>query len=161
MKAKVSVLFVCLGNICRSPTAEGVFRSRIHQLGLSEYFEVDSAGTSAYHIGSAPDGRSTHAALQRGYDLSAQSARQVLVEDFSRFHYVLAMDCDNLSNLMSIKPDDCSSDVALFLAYADNFNEQDVPDPYYGEGQGFERVLNLIEDASDGLLKSIRARYEF
>ncbi|MBK8971558.1 MAG: low molecular weight phosphotyrosine protein phosphatase [Hahellaceae bacterium] len=146
------ILFVCLGNICRSPTAEGVFRQKVAQAGLTSRIEVDSAGTSAWHIGSAPDPRSCEAAQRRGYDLSSLRARQVSPpEDFEQFDLILAMDRENLVNLQRICPADQLSKVKLFLDFA-SAGVREVPDPYYGGAQGFDQVLDLVEAASDGVL---------
>ena len=151
------VLFVCMGNICRSPTAEGVFRQRLQQAGLLEQVTVDSAGTGDWHVGKAPDNRSSQAALQRGYDLSSLRARQVQREDFQRFDLILAMDQDNLARLQALRPASGGADLDLFLRrYALAVDE--VPDPYYGGADGFEQVLDLIEQASDALLVEIKGR---
>lgn len=150
---KVSILFVCTGNICRSPTAEGVFRRHVEEAGLRAMFLIDSAGTHGYHVGEAPDRRATTAAGKRGYDLSSQQARQVSEEDFSRFDYILAMDRSNLAHLRSICPLQHTSKLRLFLEFAEQFVEREVPDPYYGGPQGFDRVLDLVEDAAKGLLR--------
>ncbi|MEM6301759.1 MAG: low molecular weight protein-tyrosine-phosphatase [Pseudomonadota bacterium] len=155
-----SVLFVCLGNICRSPTAEGVFRSTLRKAGLAETIRVDSAGTGAWHTGEPPDIRAQDAASRRGYDLSAIRSRQVRGEDFFEFDYVLAMDWSNLQELRSLKPDDSSSVVSLFLDYAPTAPTDEVPDPYYGSGDGFETVLDLVEQASNGLLTELRRSKE-
>jgi protein-tyrosine phosphatase len=150
---KTSVLFVCTGNICRSPTAEGAFRQRVEESGLQEQILIDSAGTHGYHIGEAPDRRSAAAAAKRGYDLSGQQARQVSGEDFERFDYILAMDRANLAHLRSICPLQHTSKLRLFLEFGERFVEREVPDPYYGGPQGFDHVLDLVEDAANGLLK--------
>ncbi len=149
------VLFVCMGNICRSPTAEGVFRQRLQQAGLLDRVTVDSAGTGDWHVGKAPDSRSAKVALRRGYDLSSLRARQVAVQDFSRFDLILAMDHDNLARLQALCPQGRGAELDLFLRrYQLALDE--VPDPYYGGADGFEQVLDLIEQASDGLLAEIR-----
>lgn len=151
----VSVLFVCLGNICRSPTAHGVFEQLVadHQLGHS--IRTDSAGTAAWHIGKQPDSRSVAAAANRGYDLTPLRARQVTVSDFEHFDYILAMDQSNLTDLQRLCPPDYSGELALFLTYGDS-DILAVPDPYYGDGDGFESVLDLVEQASQGLLSHIQ-----
>jgi protein-tyrosine phosphatase len=159
MKHKVSVVFVCMGNICRSPTAEAVFRHYVESAGMSEHILIDSAGTHDYHIGDRPDTRAQRAAQQRGYDMSKLRGRQVEVEDFRRFDYVLAMDRGNLAILNRISPADSNSQVGLFLEYARHHNEREVPDPYYGGADGFERVLDMVEDAAQGLLEEIRQRH--
>jgi protein-tyrosine phosphatase len=150
----VKVLFVCMCNICRSPTAEGVFRHQVNNAGLSEQIFIDSAGTHAYHVGNPPDTRAMGAALKRGVDLSTQRARRVTEDDFSSFDYVIAMDESNKDDLLAICPAGYEERVQLFLDFA-NSQESEVPDPYYGQGRGFEIVLNLVEDASDGLLEHI------
>jgi protein-tyrosine phosphatase len=139
----VRVLMVCLGNICRSPTAEAVLRHRLQAAGLGGRVEVDSAGTGSWHIGSPPDARSQRHAARRGYDLSALRARQVSEDDFHRFDLILAMDHDNLADLQSLAPDGAMrAEVRLFA-------EVEVPDPYTGGPEGFERVLDLVEARSD------------
>ena len=155
----IKVLFICLGNICRSPTAEGVFRHLVESEGLGNRIEIDSAGTAAYHVGNPPDGRSQDAARQRGIDLSAQRARQTLPEDMENFDYVLAMDEENHANLLAISPSGTGHKVRLFLDFGPDTAGQSVPDPYYGHGNGFEIVLDLIEAASRGLLADIRDRH--
>lgn len=151
----VNVLFVCLGNICRSPTAHGVFEQMVCTAGLSAAINVESSGTGSWHVGAPPDRRSARAALKRGYDLSHLRARQVLAEDFEVFQYVLAMDQLNLAELEALSPADYSGELGLFLGYG-SCGVEEVPDPYYGEGDGFERVLDLVEDASEQLLKTIQ-----
>ena len=156
-KGKISVLFVCMGNICRSPTAEAVFRQYVENAGLAESIQIDSAGTHDYHIGDLPDARTRHAAQQRGYDMSSLRGRQVEPDDFHRFDYVLAMDKANLAILQDIKPVGTPA-AHLFLSYAQHHQEREVPDPYYGGGDGFERVLDMVEDGAQGLLQHIRQR---
>lgn len=151
-----SVLFVCLGNICRSPTAEGVFRHRLQQAGLADQVRVDSAGTGAWHVGKVPDERAQDAAATRGYDLSPLRARQVCSHDFEDFDLILAMDQSNLQDLQSLCPVEYQHKIRLLLDYADEAAEREVPDPYYGDGDGFQRVLDLVENASDGLLSALR-----
>ena len=159
MKHKVSILFVCMGNICRSPTAEVVFRARVEEAGLAQHILIDSAGTHDYHIGDPPDLRTQRTALKRGYDMSTLRGRQVEIADFTRFDYVLAMDHDNLSILHRLCPQDRRERVGLFLEYARRHKEREVPDPYYGGGDGFERVLDMVEDAAEGLLAHIQATH--
>ena len=156
MPAKPSVLFVCLGNICRSPSAEGIFRSLLSQEGLHETVTVDSAGTGDWHVGAAPDPRAQDAAKRRGVDLSTLRARQVTKQDFNHFDYILAMDHSNLNNLKRMAAPNVHDRLYLFMSFADNHPEQEVPDPYYGGDEGFDRVLNMIEDASFGLLRTLR-----
>lgn len=149
------ILFVCLGNICRSPTAEGVFRQRALVAGMPA-LQIDSAGTAGWHIGKAPDPRTVRAAAQRGYDLASLRARQVVENDFHQFDFILAMDRNNLADLQAIRPARSTAELGLFLDYAGDFPESEVPDPYYGGDQGFELVLDLIENASDGLIARLR-----
>ncbi|MGB0681198.1 MAG: low molecular weight protein-tyrosine-phosphatase [Magnetovibrionaceae bacterium] len=155
-----SVLFVCLGNICRSPTAEGVFRAQVEKAGLGDHILIDSAGTGAFHVGEAPDRRSTEVAARRGYDLKALRARQVTRDDFDRFDFILAMDHQNLANLQRLQPSAYGGHLGLFLSLGSDLPTEEVPDPYYGGAQGFEHVLDLIENAGEGLLSRIRARLE-
>ena len=150
------VLFVCLGNICRSPTAEGVFREKIRQHQLEDVISIDSAGTGDWHIGKNADARAASAALTRGYDLSSLRARQAAADDFHQFDYILAMDKSNLADLRALAPTDYQGYLGLFLGFSNQSDYTEVPDPYYGGTQGFELVLDLIEDASEGLLEHIR-----
>lgn len=152
------VLMVCLGNICRSPTAQGIFEDRVRSLGLSQLILVDSAGTSGWHIGSPPDSRSCKAALRRGYDLRQQRGRQVTVADFHDFDYVLAMDGQNLQALKALCPEGFAGHLGLFLEFSRKQTHLEVPDPYHGDSDGFELVLDLIEEAADGLLADILAK---
>lgn len=155
----IKVLFVCMGNICRSPSAEGVFRHKVSAADLNDKIHIDSAGTHAYHVGNSPDPRSQEAAIKRDYDLSAQRARQVHADDFDEFDYVIAMDTSNLDDLQSICPANLKDKIHLFLKYAENSNTKEVPDPYYGQGNGFEIVLDLIEDAADGLITHLQTHH--
>jgi|TARA_R110000796_G_scaffold208755_2_gene325078 protein-tyrosine phosphatase len=148
------ILFVCLGNICRSPSAEGVFASCLQQSALAQQVQIDSAGTGGYHTGEPPDRRATAAALKRGYDLRAQRARAVADEDFSRFDLILAMDQSNLDNLRARAPANAKAQVGLFMAFAPGWSAE-VPDPYYGGDDGFEQVLDMLEAASAGLLEHL------
>lgn len=156
MKQHIAVLMVCLGNICRSPTAHGMFRRMVQEQGLVDRVMIDSAGTHAYHTGEAPDPRAQRAALSRGVDLSDIRARAVIEEDFERFDYVLAMDEDNYRHLAERCPEEYRSRLRLFLEFAPHLGEREVPDPYYGGVNGFEYVLNLVEDAAQGLLVQVR-----
>lgn len=149
------VLFVCLGNICRSPTAEGVFQKYVDDAGLSHLINIDSAGTGAWHIGKQPDPRATEAAKKRGYVLEHLRARKVSTSDFREFDFVLAMDHSNLSDLLDICPESEKHKVRLFLSYANNAELDEVPDPYYGGARGFEFVLDLVEQGAEGLLSEI------
>jgi len=155
----VNILFVCMGNICRSPTAEGVFARLIAEQGLKEKIGIDSAGTHAYHTGEAPDFRAQKSAEARGIDISGLRARKATAKDFENFDYVIAMDYDNLSHLESICPEEHLSKLSLFLEFGSQSDVKEVPDPYYGGPLGFERVLDLVEDASMGLLEDILQRY--
>ena len=155
----VNVLFVCMGNICRSPTAQGVFETLVANRGLSNMIRIDSAGTLAYHVGEKPDTRATEAAFQRGIDLSTQRARRVVPGDFMIFDYVLAMDDSNYEDLAAICSADELSKLRLFMEFAPDSDTREVPDPYYGGGTGFERVLDLIESAAEGLLAEIRQQH--
>jgi protein-tyrosine phosphatase len=152
--APTAILFVCMGNICRSPTAEGVFRHRAQLAGLAT--RIESAGTHAYHIGEPPDPRSTEFALKRGIDLSTQRARKVAASDFAEFDHILAMDKDNLALLQAACPPQYRHKLGLFMQYASKSASDIVPDPYYGGPRGFDEVLDFIEDASDGLIANLR-----
>lgn len=152
----VKVLFVCMGNICRSPTAHGVFQHLVTQAGLQRAIYVDSAGTGDWHVGRPPDKRATQAAKQRGYDLSPLRARQFSAEDLQVFDYILAMDQENLQGILALKSQPQRGHVGLFLQFAKNAEYKEVPDPYYGGSKGFERVLDLIESASHGLLEHLQ-----
>ncbi len=154
----VKVLFVCMGNICRSPTAHGVFRELVRREGLEDAIQIDSAGTHAYHVGNPPDQRAQATARNRGIDLSDLRARQVSPEDFERFDYVLAMDEENLAILRELCPPGREDRLRLFLDFAPQRPEREVPDPYYGGPQGFEHVFDLVEEAARGLLEDIRQR---
>lgn len=154
----IKVLFVCMGNICRSPTAEGVFRHVVRQAGLADKIDTDSAGTHAYHIGEPPDSRAQQTARSRGIELSDLRGRKVDGNDFSRFDYVLAMDHNNHTDLRQVAGGNADN-LHMFLQFAENFDEQEVPDPYYGGEQGFEHVFDLVEDASAGLLAHIRKQH--
>ncbi len=155
---KARVLFVCMGNICRSPTAEGVFRHLVETGGHTAGIEIDSAGTHSYHAGNPPDVRAQEAARRRGVDLSDLRARRVNADDFHRFDYVLAMDKDNFADLRRICPPGQEHKLRLFLEFAEGRREREVPDPYYGGDSGFEQVLDLVEAASRGLLEEIKGR---
>lgn len=152
------VLFVCLGNICRSPTAEGVFRLLAQREAPELRLRIASAGTAQYHVGNPPDARAQEAARRRGYDLSGLRARHVEAGDFERFDYILAMDRSVLAALSRAAPGTARQRVKLFLEFSPDADELEVPDPYYGGPNGFEHVLDLIESASRGLLTHLRAR---
>lgn len=146
------VLFVCTGNICRSPTAEGVARHMLRNAGLVDRIVVDSAGTHGYHVGELPDPRTRKAALSRGYDLSAQRARKLETADFQRFDLLLAMDGGHLRFMQRMCPEVYRHKLDLFMRFARNHDLEEVPDPYYGGDAGFEAVLNYCEDAVQGLI---------
>ena len=152
----VTVLFVCMGNICRSPMAEGVLRRRLEQDTALPSIGVDSAGTHSYHVGAPPDQRAQAAAARRGIDISAQRARRVVDADFERFDYILAMDRDNLDVLLEAAAEEFHHKIRLFLDFSRANPRGDVPDPYYGGTTGFERVLDLVEEAADGLIEDMR-----
>lgn len=152
------ILFVCLGNICRSPSAEGVFRRLLAERKPDVAMSVDSAGTADYHIGKSPDPRACAAAAERGIDITTLRARQVAPEDFDRFDYILAMDGSNLADLLRQCPEAHRGKVQRLATYARHHNVEDVPDPYYGEDDGFEYVLDLLEDACEGLLNHVTER---
>jgi len=153
------VLFVCTGNICRSPTAEGVFRKFVNDAELSELILADSAGTHGYHIGEPPDPRTQAAAARRGYDLSRLRARRFERQDFQRFDLILAMDRDNHSVLARMAQPASAHRLRMMMSYAWDFREDEVPDPYYGGPQGFDRVLDMLENASQGLLETLRLEF--
>ncbi len=155
----VKVLFVCMGNICRSPTAQGVFAHLVAEAGLEGEIAVDSAGTHAYHLGEPPDRRAAAAAARRAIDLGEQRARQVEAADFATFDYILAMDRSNLADLEALCPPEYRDRLRLFLDFAIGLPEDEVPDPYYGGQGGFERVLDLVEAAARGLLEHIREQH--
>jgi low molecular weight protein-tyrosine phosphatase len=154
----VRILFVCLGNICRSPTAHGVFEAMLEVEGLSSSVSVDSAGTGAWHAGHSPDGRAQEVAKSRGFDLSHVRARQVEVEDFECFDYILAMDKTNLNDLLAQSPEAYKEKIKLFLSFGQNDKILEVPDPYYGGVKGFDTVLDLVENACLGLLDEIKKK---
>jgi low molecular weight protein-tyrosine phosphatase len=149
------ILFVCLGNICRSPMAEGVFRRVAEEEGLIDRFEIDSAGLGDWHIGQAPDHRAQKAARSRGVDISDQSARQVVDEDFDRFDLLLVMDRSNYAELKARAPHEARAKIRPFLDFAPHVGTRDVPDPFFGGAEGFDRALDLIEAAARGLLASL------
>lgn len=152
----IRILFVCMGNICRSPTVEGVFRGLVHSAGLNNHIATDSAGTHSYHEGAPPDRRAIEAAARRGFNISDIRARRVKEDDFRQFNMVLAMDRENLGHLAMLCPPDAVAWPKLLLEFAPKFQTQDMPDPYYGGLDGFERVLDMAEVASRGLLEHLR-----
>jgi protein-tyrosine phosphatase len=152
----INVLFVCMGNICRSPMAEGIFRREIAKAGLQDKVNVDSAGTHSYHVGSKPDLRAQNAVGKRGVNIGNLRGRQVADTDFERFDYILAMDSSNLSNLMRRAPVKWHKKIKLLLSFSRKYPNLDVPDPYYGGLSGFEENLDMIEDAVQGLIREIQ-----
>jgi len=153
---KISVLFVCMGNICRSPTAEGTFGKLVAEAGLADHFRIDSAGTHDYHVGSPPDHRAQQTAEGRGIDLGRLRARRVELIDFDRFDYIVAMDRDNRAVLEAQCPRHHRTKISLLLQYAGQSPVDEVPDPYYGGPSGFERVFDLVEEGARGLLREIQ-----
>lgn len=149
------VLMVCMGNICRSPTAEVVLRAKLRAAGLHHAVAVDSAGTSGHQLGQPPDARAIRHGALRGYDLAPLRARGVVAVDYTRFHWMLAMDEDNLRLLRRQQPADASAHTALLMSYAPQFGEREIADPYYGAAAGFERVLDLVEAACDGFVAEL------
>ena len=154
------VLFVCMGNICRSPTVEAVFRKTVAHAGMETHIHIDSAGTGDWHVGHPPDRRAVTVARRRGYDLTALRARQVSAEDFAQFDWILAMDRDNLRVLEAMRPDDYAGHLGLFLDFSPELALVDVPDPYGGEFGAFELVLDLAERGSKGLLAVLQRRIQ-
>lgn len=152
---KPSVLFVCTGNICRSPTAEGILRKRVEELGLD--VAVDSAGTHGYHVGDAPDPRSVRAAARRGYNIGELRARKLTGEDFERFDFVVALDDEHMRLMRRSCPSELQHKLHEMMRFAPQAGHREVPDPYYGPADGFELVLDLLEDAVEGLLKELQA----
>ena len=154
----VSVLFVCMGNICRSPISQGVFEDLLRREGLENEVLVDSAGTGAWHVGEPPDARALESAANRGLDLGGQRARRITLEDCQRFDYVIVMDRDNYESASPLCRQS-EAEVRLFLDYAPGLAEEEVPDPYFGGPDGFEHVLDLVEEAAQGLLDDIREKH--
>lgn len=152
----IRVLFVCMGNICRSPTAAGVFRAAVERAGLGDDVDVDSAGTHAYHVGDGADRRALRAAATRGVDLSHHRARAVEADDYRAYDYILAMDRENHAHLVAHAPSRSRARITLFLDYANGLDAKEVPDPYYGGRDGFDHVLDLVTAASDGFLEEVR-----
>ncbi|WP_342616824.1 low molecular weight protein-tyrosine-phosphatase [Rhodoferax sp. GW822-FHT02A01] len=156
MTTLYSILFVCMGNICRSPTAHGVFRHKVMRQSMADRVAIDSAGTHNYHPGSAPDARSQAHAAKRGYDLSDLRARQIRQSDFERFDLILVMDWDNLADVKEICPPPHLPKIRRLTEFCQRSDSPVVPDPYYGGPQGFDQVLDLVEDACDGLILHVQ-----
>lgn len=155
---RMRVLMVCMGNICRSPTAHGVLEKLVADAGWADYIAVDSAGTHGYHVGEPPDERAQQHAARRGYDLSAQRARALRREDFAHFDLVLVMDAANERAARALCPSDRTSRLRRLTDFCRTHSASEVPDPYYGGAQGFEEVLDLVEDACHGLLAALQAQ---
>ncbi len=155
---KTRVLFVCMGNVCRSPVAQAVFEKKLTQSGLAACIEVDSAGTGDHHVGQKPDSRSQHAAAFRGYSLIGQIARQITTEDFDHFDMILAMDWQNMRELQNLAPPQHRHKIELVMRYAQNSDDAEVPDPYYEEQHAFNKVVDYLEDAATGLLDVVKRR---
>ena len=160
MSTQIRILFVCMGNICRSPTADGVFKHYVAEAGLAKRISSDSAGTLDYHVGEPPDARAQLAASRRGYDLSTLRGRQVSHLDFADFDYVLAMDETNLQALMRLCPPQHTHKLKLFMEFSPIAGSREVPDPYYSGPKRFEQVLDMVEQAAQGLLRHLRARID-
>ncbi len=156
MSEPIRILFVCLGNICRSPSAEGVFRSAVQRAGLETRVQIDSAGTGAWHVGKAPDPRAQNSALSRGFDISSLRARKVHISDFESFDLVIAMDEDNLFDLRALSPPEHHDKITLLLSHGRERTDLNVPDPYYGGDEGFDYMMDLIEEAAAGLLQHVK-----
>jgi len=159
MSERVGVLFVCMGNICRSPTAEGVFTKLVKEAGLEDAIRIDSAGTHGYHVGASPDERARETAITRGIDMGHLQARQVLPKDVDEFDYVLTMDRGNFENTMGLSTGENRDRIHMFMDFAENRPEAEVPDPYYGGPEGFENVFDMVEEAAAGLLAHIRSQH--
>lgn len=159
---KIGVLFVCLGNICRSPSAQGILESKVRELGLADYFDIDSCGTAPFNVGKSPDARAMKVTKEYGYDISQQIARQIDEPDFYRFDFIIPMDRKNLMNLSGWKPSDFTGEMELFMKYhPKNLGNTQIPDPYHEGEEAFHPIIKVIEEASDGLINTIRARYDF
>lgn len=148
-----------MGNICRSPTAHGIFQSLVDAQGLSDQVRVESAGTHSYHIGNPPDLRSQATALAHGVDISSLKAQHFSAQDFLEFDYLLAMDSSNLNDMLELKPANATAQLQLMLEYSKKYSQREVPDPYYGNN-GFELVFDMVNDACDGLLEAIRVKHQ-
>jgi protein-tyrosine phosphatase len=160
LKERVAILVVCTGNICRSPTGEGVLRSLAEKRGIGDRVVVRSAGTHDYHVGERPDPRAIKHAGKRGYDLKSQRAMQVRSQHFHEYDYILAMDREHLRILRSMAPEGATAELGLFLDASRQWEGEDVPDPYYGSAEGFERVLDMVEEAAEGWIDRVAASLE-
>lgn len=157
----VKVLFVCLGNICRSPSAQGVLQKMVDDIGLSEHFLIDSCGTAPFNVGKSPDKRAIYAASKRGYDIGDMVARQIHRDDYQQFQYIIAMDHKNLSSLQTWAPDDFQGEIALFMKYGSHRGLAQVADPYYEDSEKFDAVIETLEKASRGFLKYVVKKHKF
>jgi protein-tyrosine phosphatase len=161
LQEKIGVLFVCLGNICRSPSAQGVFQHQVDAAGLSDKFIIDSCGTAPFNVGKSPDKRAIHATNHFGYNIEDQIARQITKEDYLHFDYIIPMDRKNMMSLTAWKPSDYSGEINLFMHYhADNLGETQIPDPYHDGPEKFIPIISVIEEASAGLLAHIRKKHQ-
>lgn len=156
----IRVLFVCLGNICRSPSAQGVLEKRIRDAGLAHAISVDSCGTAAFNVGKPPDPRAVAAAARSGYDISGQIARQIHDDDYASADYIIAMDRINLTNVQAWAPKDYQGELRLFLEYCPGGGNRQIPDPYYEDADRFDGVINMLEKAADGLLAYIQQKHQ-
>ena len=157
---KIGVLFVCLGNICRSPSAQGIFQHKVDQLGLTEHFLIDSCGTAPFNVGKSPDKRALEATSRFGYDIKDQIARQIQDEDYQTFDYIIPMDRKNMMSLTAWKPADYAGEINLFMHYHPNhLGNTQIPDPYHESVEKFFPIIKIIEEASDGLLQHIRSKH--
>lgn len=159
---KIGVLFVCLGNICRSPSAQGILQEKVNQLGIGEHFHIDSCGTAPFNVGKSPDARAMRVTKEYGYDISSQIARQIEESDFHQFDFIIPMDRKNLMNLSGWKPSNFEGEMELFMHYhPKNLGNTQIPDPYHEGEEAFHPIIKVIEDASDGLIQHIRDKYNF
>ncbi len=156
----IHVVFVCLGNICRSPAAQGIFEQRVRAAGLDSQITTDSCGTAAFNVGKSPDPRSVAAAAKAGYDIAAQIARQIDDSDFERAHYLIAMDRMNLTNIQAWAPADFTGEIGLFMDYHQHGGHSQIPDPFYDDEKQFDKTIVLLEKATDGLLAYIKQKHE-
>lgn len=153
------VLFICMGNICRSPTAHGIFRHKLAESGLDTAIDVDSAGTHGFHVGGPPDRRAVAILAEQGIDISDLRSRQVTLSDFASFDYIVAMDEDNYEHLRALSPESAVERIHRLMDFAPDFGDGEVPDPYYGGSSGFERVCDLVEAGTEGFLAHLKVRH--